>query len=137
MIGAVFRAHYLSVRDKTVCYFELSSSCLMSHSGSVVALATGKDELYEAHIDTSQVDERRLLRKIDIRVVPWLGLLYFLNFLDRGSIGNAKVMCSGYQLNFKILTVFSYTTWRPIWASQTSNTSLHLLLSSFHMHCLR
>jgi hypothetical protein len=70
----------------------------MSHSGSVVALATGKDELYEAHIDTSQVDERRLLRKIDIRVVPWLGLLYFLNFLDRGSIGNAKVMCSGYQL---------------------------------------
>ncbi|KAG2154717.1 MFS general substrate transporter [Suillus clintonianus] len=63
----------------------------MSNSGSIVALATDKDELYEAHIDTSQVDESRLLRKIDIRVVPWLGLLYFLNFLDRGSIGNAKL----------------------------------------------
>jgi hypothetical protein len=64
----------------------------MSNSGSVVALATDKGELYKAHIDTSEVDEKRLLRKIDIRVVPWLGLLYFLNFLDRGSIGNAKVI---------------------------------------------
>ncbi|KAG1846884.1 MFS general substrate transporter [Suillus subluteus] len=54
-------------------------------------LAADNDELYEAHVDTSQVDERRLLRKIDIRVVPWLALLYFLNFLDRGSIGNAKL----------------------------------------------
>ncbi|KAG1817768.1 MFS general substrate transporter [Suillus variegatus] len=63
----------------------------MSHSGSVVPLTTDKVDLYEAHVDTSQVDERRLLRKIDIRVVPWLGLLYFLNFLDRGSIGNAKL----------------------------------------------
>lgn len=63
----------------------------MSNSGSVIALAADKEELYEAHIDTSQVDEKRLLRKIDIRVIPWLGLLYFLNFLDRGSIGNAKV----------------------------------------------
>jgi hypothetical protein len=66
----------------------------MSHPGSIVSLTADKDELYEAHVDTSQVDERRLLRKIDIRVVPWLALLYFLNFLDRGSIGNAKVMLS-------------------------------------------
>jgi hypothetical protein len=63
----------------------------MSNLGSAVALAADKGDLYEAHIDTSHVDERQLLRKIDIRVVPWLGLLYFLNFLDRGSIGNAKV----------------------------------------------
>jgi sugar phosphate permease len=63
----------------------------MSHPGSIVSLTADKDELYEAHVDTSQVDERRLLRKIDIRVVPWLALLYFLNFLDRGSIGNAKL----------------------------------------------
>jgi len=63
-----------------------------SKPGSVIVLAADKDALYEPDVDTSQVDERRLLRKIDIRVVPWLGLLYFLNFLDRGSIGNAKVV---------------------------------------------
>lgn len=37
------------------------------------------------------VDERKLLRKIDWHVVPWLALLYLLNFLDRGNIGNARV----------------------------------------------
>lgn len=48
-------------------------------------------ELYKPEVDTSKVDERTLLRKMDIRIVPWLGLLYLLNFLDRGAIGNAKV----------------------------------------------
>ena len=37
------------------------------------------------------VDERRLMRRIDWHVVPWLALLYLLNFLDRGNIGNARV----------------------------------------------
>ncbi|KAH7885894.1 major facilitator superfamily domain-containing protein [Phlebopus sp. FC_14] len=49
------------------------------------------DLLYRSEVDTSEVDESRLLRKIDLRIVPWLGLLYFLNFLDRGAIGNAKL----------------------------------------------
>ena len=37
------------------------------------------------------IDKRKLLRKIDWHVVPWLALLYLLNFLDRGNIGNARV----------------------------------------------
>ena len=32
-----------------------------------------------------------LMRKIDWHVVPWLAVLYLLNFLDRGNIGNARV----------------------------------------------
>ena len=47
-------------------------------------------ELYKPEIDTDGVDERKLLQKMDLRIVPWLGLLYLLNFLDRGAIGNAK-----------------------------------------------
>jgi len=47
--------------------------------------------VYRPDVDTSRVDEWKLMRKIDIRVVPWLAVLYLLNFLDRGSIGNAKV----------------------------------------------
>jgi hypothetical protein len=42
-------------------------------------------------IDTSGVDERKLVRKIDLALIPWLSLLYLLSFLDRTSIGNAKV----------------------------------------------
>lgn len=48
-------------------------------------------EVYNAHIDTSGVDEKKLMRKLDWWLVPWLSFLYLLSFLDRTSIGNAKV----------------------------------------------
>jgi len=35
--------------------------------------------------------EKRLLWKLDLRLVPWLSLLYLLSFLDRTNIGNAKL----------------------------------------------
>ena len=47
--------------------------------------------VYNAHVDASDVDEAKLVRKIDWRLLPWLSLLYLLSFLDRTSIGNAKV----------------------------------------------
>jgi len=47
--------------------------------------------LYRSDVDTSTVDLGKLKRKIDFRLVPWLALLYLMNFLDRGSIGNARV----------------------------------------------
>ncbi|CAE6446307.1 unnamed protein product [Rhizoctonia solani] len=46
---------------------------------------------YQADVDTSGIDEKKLLRKIDMRLIPWLSLLYLLSFLDRTSIGNAKL----------------------------------------------
>ena len=48
-------------------------------------------EPYLAHIDVSGIDEKKLLRKLDWYLVPWLSFLYLLSFLDRTSIGNAKV----------------------------------------------
>ncbi|KAI2767141.1 hypothetical protein CBS147339_8475 [Penicillium roqueforti] len=42
---------------------------------------------------------RRLLRKIDLRVIPILALLYFLSFLDRGNIGNAEIQGLSTDLN--------------------------------------
>ncbi|KIM68309.1 hypothetical protein SCLCIDRAFT_1017899 [Scleroderma citrinum Foug A] len=50
-----------------------------------------KINLYNAHVDVSGVDERQLIRKIDMRTIPWLSLLYLLCFLDRTNIGNAKL----------------------------------------------
>jgi len=35
--------------------------------------------------------EKKLLWKLDLRLVPWLSLLYLLSFLDRTNIGNAKI----------------------------------------------
>jgi hypothetical protein len=47
--------------------------------------------LYRPDVDTSAVDPVKLKRKIDFRLLPWLTLLYLMNYLDRGSIGNARV----------------------------------------------
>lgn len=47
--------------------------------------------LYNPHIDTSGINERKLLRKLDLWLIPWLSLLYLLSFVDRVSIGNARV----------------------------------------------
>ncbi|KAF8182589.1 MFS general substrate transporter [Pholiota molesta] len=57
-------------------------------------------EIEDAHSDTTgpdglhpqkTVDEKKLIQKLDFRIVPWMSLLYLLSFMDRGSIGNAKL----------------------------------------------
>ena len=42
-------------------------------------------------LDFSNIDEKKVLRKMDIRLIPMLALLYLLSFLDRGNIGNASI----------------------------------------------
>lgn len=41
--------------------------------------------------DTSGVDPKKVLLKMDLHLIPMLALLYLLSFLDRGNIGNAKI----------------------------------------------
>jgi len=55
--------------------------------GSIEANENAKQPLYNAHVDVSGVDERKLIRKIDLALIPWLSFLYLLSFLDRTSIG--------------------------------------------------
>ncbi|KAJ5108292.1 hypothetical protein N7456_004967 [Penicillium angulare] len=66
--------------------------------------------------------DRKLLWKLDIRLVPWLSLLYLASFLDRTNIGNAKIDglskdlgMSGPQYN-ATLTIFfvSYSVFEPL-----------------------
>ncbi|KAK2001713.1 major facilitator superfamily transporter [Colletotrichum falcatum] len=77
------------------------------------AIATAQDE--EAAASFSHLDEKRILRKMDIRLIPMLALLYLLAFLDRGNIGNAKIEGLQEDLNMTAdqynwcLTVFFFT----------------------------
>ncbi|KAH7917775.1 MFS general substrate transporter [Leucogyrophana mollusca] len=97
---------------------------LSSHSKvEDASVNPGKDDnLYRPGVDTTGVDERKLIRRIDIRVVPWLGLLYLLNFLDRGAIGNAKLYNMEVDLHITdtqyliALTVFffPYALFEPV-----------------------
>lgn len=73
-----------------------ASSATSDEKGHVTRTGTVDDgklnpPLFNAHIDVSGVDEKKLLRKMDWWLVPWLSFLYLLSFLDRTSIGNAKV----------------------------------------------
>ncbi|KAI8814248.1 major facilitator superfamily domain-containing protein [Cladochytrium replicatum] len=42
----------------------------------------------------SEADEKAIVRKMDINIIPWLTVMYFLSFLDRVNIGNARVLKS-------------------------------------------
>lgn len=37
------------------------------------------------------IDRKKLLTKLDLRLMPIVTLLYLLSFLDRGNIGNARI----------------------------------------------
>ncbi|KAI1250411.1 hypothetical protein MGN70_007464 [Eutypa lata] len=52
------------------------------------AVATAPGTTFESF---AHLDEKKILRKMDIRLIPMLALLYLLSFLDRGNIGNAKI----------------------------------------------
>ncbi|KAF2714447.1 MFS general substrate transporter [Pleomassaria siparia CBS 279.74] len=63
----------------------------------------------------AHLDEKKILRRMDLRLIPMLALLYLLSFLDRGNIGNAKIEglvedlnMTGPQYNW-CLTVFFFT----------------------------
>ncbi|KAF7328267.1 putative transporter C11D3.18C [Mycena venus] len=47
----------------------------------------------------SAEEERKLWRKIDLRLMPILTLMYLMSFLDRGNIGNARLDGLQDQLN--------------------------------------
>ncbi|KAL5334135.1 MFS general substrate transporter [Aspergillus crustosus] len=70
----------------------------------------------------SSAEFDRILRKVDLRVIPILAILYLLSFLDRGSIGNANIQglsetlgLIGQQYNW-CLTIFffPYSFFEPV-----------------------
>jgi hypothetical protein len=64
--------------------------------------------------DYDDKETKRILRKVDWRLIPLLSTLYLLAFIDRGNLGNAKVAgmnadlgLTGAQYNMA-LTVFFF-----------------------------
>ncbi|KAL0060590.1 hypothetical protein AAF712_012593 [Marasmius tenuissimus] len=69
----------------------ISNSGSDKEASSSIAGSVHETPLYNAHVDVSGIDEKKLLRKLDWALIPWLSFLYLLSFLDRTSIGNAKL----------------------------------------------
>ena len=57
--------------------------------------------------DFAEINERRLLRKIDFRTIPWMSLLFLLSTLNQSNIGNARVRtCCLVLLQVSITDVY-------------------------------
>ncbi|KKK13655.1 hypothetical protein AOCH_005114 [Aspergillus ochraceoroseus] len=66
--------------------------------------------------------DRALVWKLDLKLIPWLSLLYLISFLDRTNIGNAKLAHLQHDLHMSdaqynaALTIFfvSYSVFEPL-----------------------
>ncbi|KAK2486172.1 hypothetical protein H9L39_00099 [Fusarium oxysporum f. sp. albedinis] len=71
-----------------------------------------KQQHIEDAVQYDEAEARRILRKVDYRVVPLLTIMYLIAFIDKANIGNAKIAgmndelgLTGRQYNI-VLTVF-------------------------------
>ncbi|KAK9802306.1 putative Major facilitator superfamily domain-containing protein [Seiridium cardinale] len=64
------------------------SSTVEEEIGRIDAMAEAPGVSVESF---AHLDEKKILRKMDLRLIPMLAALYLLSFLDRGNIGNAKI----------------------------------------------
>lgn len=67
-----------------------------STSGDVESSAskdeTTADQYIAAYDGKGTAEEKALIRKQDLRIIPLCGFMYLLAYLDRSNIGNARVL---------------------------------------------
>ncbi|KAI9043146.1 MFS general substrate transporter [Aspergillus affinis] len=80
------------------------------------------------------INEKALLRKLDIRLLPPLTILYLLSFLDRSNVGNARLEGMADDINMSALSppimnaTFADTQSANSWKSKGSLGSLDHLI---------
>ncbi|KAJ6437464.1 sulfite oxidase [Purpureocillium lavendulum] len=72
-------------------------------NGSLEGIDTGElEDAAAAAIELqTKVDDKKLLRRLDMRVIPPIFALFFMSFMDRGNIGNAKIQGMEKTLGMK------------------------------------
>ncbi|KAI2640358.1 MFS general substrate transporter [Hypomontagnella submonticulosa] len=102
----------LNLFKTNVGHHEYGEEKVRDEVDRIDALVTAPQTTIDSFAD---LDEKKILRKMDLRLIPMLALLYLLSFLDRGNIGNAKI--EGLQEDLSMspdeynwcLTVFFFT----------------------------
>jgi MFS family permease len=79
--------------ESSVNYIEVKDTSVTITDEKVDISKLTASEMYP------DVDEKKLLRKMDLHIVPTLAVLYLLSFLDRGNIGNANIEGLSTDLN--------------------------------------
>ncbi len=83
----------LNSRDGTVgSPAESGSKAYVSGADGKPVALDSEEEDEEAYVSTLTAEqERKVIRKVDLHMLPWMCLLYLLSFLDRSAIGNAVI----------------------------------------------
>ncbi|KAJ7497619.1 major facilitator superfamily domain-containing protein [Mycena latifolia] len=87
----------------------------------------------ETDVEITDIARKKILRKLDVHLLPFVSLLYLLSFLDRANIGNAKVAGMAKDAD---LTGFRYNTIAAVFfipyalAEVPSNIALKLVRPS-------
>lgn len=61
------------------------------------------------------VDEKKLMRKVDWYLIPWLCLLYLASFLDVCCRCGCLVLTALIESSERTLEMLAYTAWRRTW----------------------
>lgn len=77
------KAHFL---EDQVAQKEHEDAIALEHIAPEIPL----QEVMNAHLDEDKKRVRRLLWKIDLRLVTILALIYVFAFIDRGNLGNVS-----------------------------------------------
>ena len=71
------------------------------HAHGLSPTASGEKHCDPETLGIDHVSERKLVRKLDLHIVPVVMLLYLLSFLDRVNIGNARLYGMEKDLGLK------------------------------------
>ncbi|KAI0480041.1 major facilitator superfamily domain-containing protein [Xylariaceae sp. FL0804] len=63
----------------------------MTEGKQVTEGASDRPSASDSEVAGPVVNERALLRKLDMKLLPAVGILYLLSFLDRSNVGNARI----------------------------------------------
>ena len=85
------------------------------HTEIVYEVADNSDDAMNEKPSFPNINHQKLLRKLDLHIIPGITILFLLSFVDRGNIGNAKIEglttdlhLVGNEWNL-VLTVFYFT----------------------------
>lgn len=62
-------------------------------------------DVLESHLDADPKVVRRIMRKVDLRLIPILSLLYMWAFIDRSNLGNVRNSSSRFAGAVPMLTL--------------------------------
>ncbi|KAF8647123.1 hypothetical protein AX16_006955 [Volvariella volvacea WC 439] len=94
---------------------------------------TSYEKSGEAPLDVTEAERKKVLRKMDWHILPFVSLLYLLSFLDRANIGNARIAGMGedanlYGLRYNVIAAVFFIPYAL--AEVPSNIALKLIRPS-------